>query len=118
MRFNDDEGRVLEVHVTNWCDVDVTERVLVEVGEPGLFGRHVPDVRVTLGDALDAAKNPDPSLGSILKTSYRLTGRDDTRSGWYRTDGDMLVNTPELVVAVNDGVRSVSKGKGKSEWNL
>ena len=30
----------------------------------------------------------------------------------------MLVNTPELVVAVNDGVRSVSKGKGKSEWNL
>lgn len=68
MRFNDDEGRVLEVHVTNWCDVDVTERVLVEVGEPGLFGRHVPDVRVALGDALDAAKNPDPSLGSILKT--------------------------------------------------
>ena len=46
MRFTDDDDRILEVHVTNWCDVDVTERVLGEVGEPGLFGRHVPDVRV------------------------------------------------------------------------
>lgn len=46
MRFTDDDDRILEVHVTNWCDVDVTERVLGEVGEPGLFGRHVPDVCV------------------------------------------------------------------------
>ena len=46
MRFTDDDDRILEVHVTNWCDVDVTERVLGEVGEPGLFERHVPDVCV------------------------------------------------------------------------
>ena len=61
MRFTDDENRILELHVTGWCDVDITERVL----------------------------------------------------------GDMLMSTPELVLAVKDGVGSVSKGQGKkNEWNI
>ena len=89
-----------------------------EIGEPGLFGRHVADVREVLRRALDVAKYPDLSLGSTIRTSYRLAGKDHTSSGWYQTGGDMLMSTPELVLAVNDGVGSVSKGQGKNEWNL
>ena len=118
MRFTDDEDRILELHVTNWCDVDVTDRVLGDMGEPGLFGRHVSDVREVLRRALDLAKYPDPSLGSTIRTSYRLTDKDHTSSGWYQTGGDMLMSTPELVLAIKDGVGSVSKGQGKNEWNL
>lgn len=118
MRFTDNEDRILELHVTNWCDVDITDRVLGDMGEPGLFGRHVSDVREVLRRALDLAKYPDPSLGSTIRTSYRLTGKDHTSSGWYQTGGDMLMSTPELVLAVNDGVGSVSKGQGKNKWNL
>ena len=112
MRFTDNEDRILELHVTNWCDVDITDPVLGDMGEPGLFGRHVSDVREVLRRALDLAKYPGPSLGSTIRTSYRLTGKDHTSSG------DMLMSTPELVLAVNDGVGSVSKGQGKNEWNL
>lgn len=118
MRFTDDEDRILELHVTNWCDVDITDRVLGDMSEPDMFGRHVTDVRVILRKALDVAKYPEPGLGSIVKTSYRLIGEGYTRSGWYRTDRDMFMQTSELALAVNDGVGSVSKGKGKSEWNL
>lgn len=118
MRFTDDGNRILELHVTDWCDVDITERVLGGIGEPDVLGRHVADVREVLRRALDFAKNPDPSLGSTIRTSYRLTGKDYTSFGWYRTDGDMLMSTPELVLAVKDGVGSVSKGQGKNEWNL
>lgn len=118
MRFTDDEDRILELHVTDWCDVDITDRMLGDMSEPGMFGRHVADVRVVLRKALDAAKNPEPGLGSIVKTSYRLIGEGYTRSGWYRTDGDMFMQTSELVLAVKDGVGSVSKGQGKNEWNL
>ena len=98
MRFTDDEDRILELHVTGWCDV--------------------ADVREVLRRALDVAKYPDLSLGSTIRTSYRLTGKDHTSSGWYQTGGDMLMSTPELVLAVKDGVGSVSKGQGKNEWNL
>ena len=118
LRFTDDENRILELHVTNWCDVDITERALDDMGEPGLFGRHVADVREVLRRALDFAKYPDPSLGSTIRTSYRLTDKDHTSSGWYQTGGDMLMSTPELVLAVKDGVGSVSKGQGKNEWNI
>ena len=118
LRFTDDEDRILELHVTGWCDVDITERALGDMGEPGLFGRHVADVREVLRRALDVAKYPDLSLGSTIRTSYRLTGKDHTSSGWYQTGGDMLMSTPELVLAVKDGVGSVSKGQGKNEWNL
>lgn len=119
MRFTDDENRILELHVTDWCDVDITERALDDMGEPGLFGRHVADVREVLRRALDFAKYPDPSLGSTIRTSYRLTDKDHTSSGWYQTGGDMLMSTPELVLAVKDGVGLVSKGQGKkNEWNL
>lgn len=100
MRFTDDENRILELHVTGWCDVDITERVLGDMGEPGLFGRHVADVREALRRALDLAKYPDPSLGSTIRTSYRLTGKEYTSSGWYQTGGDMLMSTPELVLAL------------------
>lgn len=48
LRFTDDENRILELHVTGWCDVDITERALGDMGEPGLFGRHVADVREVL----------------------------------------------------------------------
>lgn len=113
LRFTDDENRILELHVTGWCDVDITERALDDMGEPGLFGRHVADVREVLRRALDFAKYPDPSLGSTIRTSYRLTDKDHTSSGWYQTGGDMLMSTPELVLAVKDGVGSVSKGQGK-----
>ena len=118
MRFTDDEDRILELHVNGWCGVDVTDRVLGDMGEPGMFGRHVSDVREVLRRALDFAKYPDPSLGSTIRTSYRLTDKDHTSSGWYQTGGDMLMSTPELVLAVKDGVGSVSKGQGKNEWNL
>ena len=118
LRFTDDENRILELHVTGWCDVDITERALGDMGEPGLFGRHVADVREVLRRALDVAKCPDLSLGSTIRTSYRLTGKDHTSSGWYQTGGDRLMSTPELVLAVKDGVGSVSKGQGKNEWNL
>ncbi len=118
LRFTDDEDRILELHVTNWCGVDITDRVLGDMSEPGMFGRHVADVRVILRKALDVAKYPDLSLGSTIRTSYRLTGKDHTSSGWYQTGGDMLMSTPELVLAVNDGVGSVSKGQGKNEWNF
>ena len=118
LRFTDDENRILELHVNGWCGVDVTERALGDMGEPGLFGRHVADVREVLRRALDVAKYPDLSLGSTIRTSYRLTGKGHTSSGWYQTGGDMLMSTPELVLAVNDGVGSVSKGQGKNEWNL
>lgn len=57
LRFTDDEDRILELHVTGWCDVDITERALGDMGEPGLFGRHVADVREVLRRALDVA-NP------------------------------------------------------------
>lgn len=114
MRFTDDENRILELHVTGWCDVDITGRTLDDMGEPGLFGRHVADVREVLRRALDLAKYPNPSLGSTIRTSYRLTGKDHTSSGWYQTGGDMLMSTPELVLAVKDGVGSVSKGQGKT----
>ena len=70
-------------------------------------------VREVLRRALDFAKYPDPSLGSTIRTSYRLTDKDHTSSGWYQTGGDMLMSTPELVLAVKDGVWSVSKGQGK-----
>ena len=35
MRFTDDEDRILELHVTNWCDVDITDPVLGDMGEIG-----------------------------------------------------------------------------------
>lgn len=98
MRFTDDENRILELHANGWCGVDVTERALGDMGEPGLFGRHVSDVREVLRRALDLAKYPDPSLGSTIRTSYRLIGEGYTRSGWYQTGGDMLMSTPELVL--------------------
>lgn len=31
LRFTDDENRILELHVTGWCDVDITERALEKV---------------------------------------------------------------------------------------
>lgn len=100
LRFTDDENRILELHVTGRCDVDITERALGDMGDPGLFGRHVADVREVLRRALDLAKYPDLSLGSTIRTSYRLTGKDHTSSGWYQTGGDMLMSTPELVLAL------------------
>lgn len=32
LRFTDDENRILELHVTDWCDVDITERALDDMG--------------------------------------------------------------------------------------
>ena len=55
LRFIDDENRILELHVTGWCDVDITERALGDMGEPGPFGRYVADVREVLRRALGLA---------------------------------------------------------------
>lgn len=119
MRFTDDEGRLLELHVTDFCDVDMTDRLFCDVGEPDTVGYHrVFDVRETLGTALAMARDPDPRFGRPVKTSYRLAD-DDGRvsSGWQRTGGDMLACTPDLTISVQNGVRSVSLTGREDEWN-
>lgn len=116
--FNDDEGRILEVTVADMFGVDATDHVLGGMGEPDLFGRRVPDVREPLRRAMEAARHPDPSLGTSAKTSYRLADGARTRHGWYRTGGDMLEHAYDMVwSSVGDGV-GVCKRDGGDEWNM
>lgn len=118
MRFADDEGRTLELHVTDFCDMDVTGRLFRDVGEPNALGyRRVSDVRETLGAALAMARDPDPRFGRSLRTFYRLVDDGRVRSGWLRTGGDMLACAHGLTLSVQNGVRSVGMTGREDGWN-